>query len=367
MAVSEQDLGSGKYKFCPSCGSAAVPGSSFCGACGRSLLKQPSGLNVTPVGPTPSGDDQSHASNTTWDLSDWDDSIKDELTAALINAEIPHHWERMELITQPAYEQEVDEILDELCKEPDDIGGAGFVDGYSYAQGLTWRQVPSGEWQWKAADGSWHPQAIAPRVKATTSQLTWRQNPSGAWEWLSDNGGWLPQSMAPLLSANMPGVSVPASVPLPVPNDTTPFGAYLAVIAGVVMSVGSFLPWITAHVGLVSLNRNAYQLGNDYGFSIDGVIVLVMGVITVAIGISRYTRFWIPRWIQRSSIVTGLVGGLVALGDISSIDDLAHKVESASSSLVTVTAGVGYGLPITVVGAGLAIIAGFVLRNPSSQ
>ena len=40
MAVSEQDLGSGKYKFCPSCGSAAVPGSSFCGECGRSLLKQ---------------------------------------------------------------------------------------------------------------------------------------------------------------------------------------------------------------------------------------------------------------------------------------------------------------------------------------
>ena len=366
MAVSEQDLGSGKYKFCPSCGSAAGPGFSFCGACGRSLLKQPSGLSVAPVGPTPSGDDQSHASDTRWDLSDWDGSIKDELTAALIDAEIPHHWERMELITEPAYEQEVDEILDELCKEPDDIGGAGFVDGYSYAQGLTWRQVPSGEWQWKAADGSWHPQAIAPRVKAATSQLTWRQNPSGAWEWLSDNGGWLPQPMAPLLGAAKSNGSVPLSVrndsvPLSAPNDTTPAGAWLTIAGGILLTVGTLLPWGTATAPLVgSISRNAFQLGNDNSLTFDGPVLLFLGIITVVIGITRLTGTAMPRFLQRSSIVTGIVAALVIADDYSGLHDWAKQL---NSSRVTTIAAIGYGFWICSAAALLCIVGGLVLRK----
>jgi hypothetical protein len=128
------------------------------------------------------------------------------------------------------------------------------------------------------------------------------------------------------------------------------------------MAIGSFLPWFTAHLGVLTINRNAYQLGNNYGFSIDGVIVLGLGVVTIAIGISRLTRSEMPRWIQRSCIISGLACGLFALSDISGITDLAHRVENGSS---LITAGVGYGLPITVVGAGIAVVAGFVLRTKS--
>lgn len=196
--------------------------------------------------------------------------------------------------------------------------------------------------------GKWNPQETAPRVNAQTVRLTWRQNPSGEWEWQAEDGKWHPQEYAPVLQAGKSS------------SDTTPTGAFLAIAAGAVMIIGSFLPWFTAHLGVVSINRNAFQLGNNYGFSMDGVIVLALGLVTIAIGISRLTRSEMPRWIQRSCIITGVICGVFALSDVSSITNLAHRVENSSS---LVTAGVGYGLPVTVVGSAIAVIAGFILRT----
>jgi hypothetical protein len=129
------------------------------------------------------------------------------------------------------------------------------------------------------------------------------------------------------------------------------------------MAIAAFLPWFTAHVGLVTINRNGFQLGNNYGFSIDGVLLLGFGAIAIAIGISRLTKSQMPRWIQRSTIVVGLAAGVVILLEVPSINNLAHRVESASSF---VSAGIGYGLWVAGAGAALAVVAGFVLRGSSS-
>lgn len=147
-------------------------------------------------------------------------------------------------------------------------------------------------------------------------------------------------------------------------TDTTPAGSVLAILSGAVMAIGAFLPWFTAHIGFATLNRNAFQLGNNYGFSIDGVLLLAFGAIAIAIGISRFTRSQMPRWIQRSPIVLGLAAGLVLVNRVPSINDLAHNVEGASSLL---SAGIGYGVWVTGVGAALAVAAGFALRSQTKQ
>jgi hypothetical protein len=146
----------------------------------------------------------------------------------------------------------------------------------------------------------------------------------------------------------------------PVQSDTTPAGSILAIIAGAVIAASAFLPWFTAHVGFATLNRNAFQLGSNEGFSIDGILLLLFGAIAIAIGISRLTRSQMPRWLQRSSIAIGVFVGLVIADRAPEIALLAHTVQGDSSIF---SAGIGYGVWVAGVGAALAVIAGFVLRS----
>ena len=50
--MSEDDLDGGRYGFCPTCGMRAVAGFSFCGACGRSLLRAVGSTPVVEAQPT---------------------------------------------------------------------------------------------------------------------------------------------------------------------------------------------------------------------------------------------------------------------------------------------------------------------------
>jgi hypothetical protein len=65
--------------------------------------------------------------------------------------------------------------------------------GDRYAQGLSWRQNASGDWEWESAEGDWNPQELAPRVNAELTDLMWRENPSGEREWQSEDGSWHPE------------------------------------------------------------------------------------------------------------------------------------------------------------------------------
>ena len=110
------------------------------------------------------------------------------------------------------------------------------------------RQAPTGEWQYQGDDGYWYDEApAAPRQKAL-----WEMDPD-------------------LYASN----EVP---PPPGPQSSTlPVGAWFAMLAGILMVVGAFLPWESVQIfsgGGVS--RNGFQLGKDLSFSPDGVVCYVI-------------------------------------------------------------------------------------------
>jgi hypothetical protein len=134
-------------------------------------------------------------------------------------------------------------------------------------------------------------------------------------------------------------------------------GAVLVVIAGLLIVLGSFLPWITLRAAFVgTVSRSGMEGG-------DGIGTLLLGVVTVVIGVARLASARLPRFVQRSSIVTGGVTFLIAAIDYA---DAASRVRAASSRLSEVgAASVGPGLWTLFLGAIIAVVGGFVLLNRS--
>ena len=170
----------------------------------------------------------------------------------------------------------------------------------------------------------------------------------------------------PAESAGGAGRASDYAAPLPVPlpsASTTPAGAWLTIAAGILLGVGTILPWGTATTGLGGVTRNGFQLGNNYSLTIDGPIVLMLGVITLVIGITRLTGNTMPSFIQRSSIITGLGAAFVVGSNYSGLHDWAQSI-NANQYL---SAAIGYGFWICSVGVLLSIVGGFVLRSRASQ
>lgn len=130
------------------------------------------------------------------------------------------------------------------------------------------------------------------------------------------------------------------------------------------MIAGDFLPWLSATTGFgTGLTRNGFQLGKLDSLTFDGPLILLLGIITVVIGITHVTRSAMPTFIQRSPIATGVVVGLLLVNRWSGIHDAVNAVNQKDASAF---ASVGYGFWLCAVGAGLAIIGGLVLRSSAS-
>lgn len=194
----------------------------------------------------------------------------------------------------------------------------------------------------------------------------WRQGPDGGWWFRGPDNQWHPSDVGPAAEAagGPAGVSVEASVspntagyPPPAPS---PVGAWLGIVAGGLAAVASFLPWVHFTTGLVSVSRNGWQLGAGEGFSVDGAIVLGLGLVTVVIGIAKLTRSATPRYMQRSPIVTGIAIAALALLELPSIHTLIRNATSQDSYIV---GSVGVGVWLAVAAGVIAIVAGLVLRS----
>ena len=140
--------------------------------------------------------------------------------------------------------------------------------------------------------------------------------------------------------------------------------AWITLVGGVLLAVGSFLPWATAQIFVVSLNRNGMQLGQNDSFSLDGLVTLILGLVTVLIGVGRLSNFAIPRYIQRSAIVAGFAAGAIAIYDINSVRNLVDTQQSAAPGGVF---AVGYGIYVVVSGAVIAVLGGLILRTNDTQ
>jgi hypothetical protein len=268
-------------------------------------------------------------SDTSWDLSDWgDDAIQDELDVALADAGIPKHWEGMTVITDRAYESQVDLILDELS----------LVSGHEKSQSLS--------------GGRSTEHSIADEL---TKLAALRD--SGV---LSDQE--LRREKDRVLSARSAPAHLRTSTPLgnqtSPTRDTTPSGAWLAILGGAGIAISTILPWFTV-TGLIGINRNGFQLGSNNGLTFDGPICMALAVVTILIGISRLTGTSLPKYIQRSTIVTGLGVGVILVNRYSGIHDLVNQVNSHTDF----SASFGYGFWLCGVGAVVALVGGFVLRS----
>lgn len=137
-------------------------------------------------------------------------------------------------------------------------------------------------------------------------------------------------------------------------------GAVITILGGGLLLLSAFLPWMSARVIFATLSRNAFQLGNQLGFSADGLVLVLLGLVALLIGITRSVRASLPAFIQRSPIIVGIAAGLVPLLRVGSINSLAHQV-SASSGLAS--ASVGFGLWLAIFAALITIVGGLVLRS----
>jgi hypothetical protein len=131
--------------------------------------------------------------------------------------------------------------------------------------------------------------------------------------------------------------------------------AWVFIIIGALVAIASFLPWSTASVGVVSVNRNGMQLGPNLGFSIDGVIALILGLLVALVGITSLTRTAFPRWVQTSPIVLGIGVVILAIVDLSTVNSYVSHLHSEG-----LTASVGYGLWIVLIGGIIAILFGAI-------
>jgi hypothetical protein len=143
-------------------------------------------------------------------------------------------------------------------------------------------------------------------------------------------------------------------------TSTGPAGAGFAIVGGVLMSVSAFSPWLTANALFVNVNRNAFQLGNDFRFSPDGLILIGLGLITIIVGMTRLASSTMPRYLQRSTIVTGIGALLVVLNREPAIHTLVSQVNKVDSGAAS--ASIGYGLWVAGLAGAIAIAGGLILR-----
>ncbi len=166
------------------------------------------------------------------------------------------------------------------------------------------------------------------------------------------------------VSAGSAGVAAPpglAQATVEARSDVA--GAVITICGGLLAILSAFLPWIAVHAFVLTINRNAFQLGADMGFSADGLVLLLLGLVAVLIGITRAARASMPAFVQRSPIILGIALAILPANRVGSINDVAQRV-SATSSLAS--ASIGFGLWLAFFAAAITLIGGLVLRSKAT-
>lgn len=132
--------------------------------------------------------------------------------------------------------------------------------------------------------------------------------------------------------------------------------ALFALGGGLLITLGSLLPWATA---------TAPFLGtiNVSGVDGDGKITLILGVLILLTGVARFARSSLPGLLQVSPAVLGLIVGIVAGIDLVNVSSRISDLKAEAQGLAT--ASVGVGLWVTLLGAILAVYAGVAARRES--
>ena len=147
-------------------------------------------------------------------------------------------------------------------------------------------------------------------------------------------------------------VAEPATGLPPAPRATTgtgrmrwPVGVCVLVLGGAaLLFVGALLPWAEAQTRAASFSRD--------GIAGDGVItVMVATLVPLAFFVVRRPQ-WAAGLVLALALIAGAVGAYDVVDTSRKADDLVARTHAG------VSAGVGIGLWVTLVGAGLALLGG---------
>jgi hypothetical protein len=282
----------------------------------------------------------------------WTTRQRAGLTKKLLDADVIHEWRGSDLTVHSEDRPLVDSFL-------------------HVARDEVW-DLPSEEASWASEP------AIAPLVPEPA--LLHQPAPGAGW-WLASDGKWYAPELHPDYRPPPPprtytpphepehGQSPPVAGTAPQSQrsgSTLPAGAWFSILGGSLMAIGCFLPWLSASVYIGGgLSRNAFQLGDNLSFSIDGVIGVGLGAIAMVIGIARLTNSSMPRFIQSSSAVVGIGGAILVANRWQSLSDVVQKAQSVLGGLGN--ASLGAGIYMVAVGAGLSIIGGVILRTSTPR
>lgn len=91
--------------------------------------------------------------------------------------------------------------------------------------------------------------------------------------------------------------------------------ATMLLIACGLFAISTFLPWVTARLGVISLNRNVYQFGPNLSLNWTGVIAMFWIVLLLVnglgnLGVLRLSRaFRVSAWIATIGIFFNVFNG----------------------------------------------------------
>lgn len=130
-------------------------------------------------------------------------------------------------------------------------------------------------------------------------------------------------------------------------------GSVLALLGGLALIVGSFLPWITATAPLVgSISKSGMDDGGD------GTITLVLGIAVAALCLVRLLG---ANTSMASAVLILLAGiGAAFIGFID-LADIQERVSSATEISSSISASAGAGLWAVIIGAIVSALGGLLL------
>ena len=128
--------------------------------------------------------------------------------------------------------------------------------------------------------------------------------------------------------------------------------AIIGLVAGVLVTVGTFLPSSVMSTGLETRNINGFTSGgDDFARSLvmlgGGVIILAVWACYLVTGNARMPTL---------SLIAGVVTGAMAFYETSYIQDVIDSFGVVQGFMWTI----GIGLNVVVIGAATAILAGII-------
>jgi hypothetical protein len=135
-------------------------------------------------------------------------------------------------------------------------------------------------------------------------------------------------------------------------------GGLLWIFGGIALSVGTFLPWLTATASSGSLSRSGFQLGAGNALSFEGPLFLALGIFAIVMGIARLISKNMPSYLLHATTLSVIAAGVVLADRYPDIDNLVQQLHW--QGFFWRPASIGSGFWICCLGVLIPIVGEFV-------